>query len=135
MAISQKVRNRVKKRDPRCRGCGSDRPAHIHHITFKSRGGVDEEWNLARLCVDCHGRAHNLKDGDPIHSWELYMALSSERAYSVMALRRGGFTKCCGGCDHRSERDECLVRGGVKVEWDFVCELFRERNPRYGGPP
>lgn len=129
--VRKKIRDAVNKRDPRCRGCGSDGPAHQHHIKFKSRGGVDEEWNLARLCVVCHNRAHNLNDGDAIYSWELYLALSDPRVYSVMALRRAGFNKCCGGCDSRTELDECMVTGD-KVAWSYYCDEYSPRNRRYG---
>ena len=38
-----------------------------HHIIPRSRGGLDNESNLIKLCIDCHGLAHNVdfkrKDG------------------------------------------------------------------------
>lgn len=38
-----------------------------HHIIPKSRGGSDNESNLIKICIDCHGKVHNVnfkrKDG------------------------------------------------------------------------
>ena len=31
----------------------------VHHITFRSQGGSDEESNLMTLCEDCHRKIHN----------------------------------------------------------------------------
>ena len=33
---------------------------HKHHIVPKSRGGSDESYNLVSLCLDCHGKAHDI---------------------------------------------------------------------------
>jgi hypothetical protein len=131
MAITPKVRKLVTERDVRCRGCGSGASAHIHHIIFKSQGGADEPENLARLCVKCHQRAHALHEGEPIYSWELFMALAERGPYSVVALRRSGMDRCCGGCDLRTVEDRCLL-WDQDVTWDYYCESFRRRNPRLG---
>ena len=32
----------------------------IHHIVPKSRGGSDNEGNLINLCLECHGKAHDV---------------------------------------------------------------------------
>lgn len=130
MAIPQKVRAAVTARDPRCRGCGSDRPAHQHHIVFRSRGGSDTEGNLVRLCVRCHQRAHLLHDGDPLYPWEFRLVLDSGKSYSVASLRSSGGLRCCGGCDERTEKDECMLTGET-VAWSHVCGEYRLRAPRY----
>lgn len=31
---------------------------HLHHIKFRSQGGLDEASNLITLCARCHRRAH-----------------------------------------------------------------------------
>lgn len=31
-----------------------------HHIVPRSRGGADDENNLIKICIDCHGKAHNV---------------------------------------------------------------------------
>ena len=131
MAIPPKVRRQVNERDPFCRGCGSENPAHNHHIIFKSRGGTDEAENLARLCVKCHQRTHLLHEGEPIYSWELLMVINERRADTVVALRRSGMDRCCGGCDLRTVDDRCLL-WDQDVTWDYYCESFRRRNPRLG---
>lgn len=37
-----------------CTGRGE----HLHHVTMRSRGGPDEEWNLLDVCTKCHGWIH-----------------------------------------------------------------------------
>src|SRR5690242_8630320 len=57
----------VDRRDQgRCRVCakrceiGSTFANRVerHHVIPRSLGGVDETWNLASLCVDCHDDRH-----------------------------------------------------------------------------
>ena len=44
-----------------CKSCNScDVEIHKHHIIPKSRGGKDSKDNLVDLCVDCHGKAHDV---------------------------------------------------------------------------
>lgn len=31
-----------------------------HHIIPKSRGGLDNEDNIIKVCIECHGKAHNV---------------------------------------------------------------------------
>ena len=33
---------------------------HLHHIVPKSKGGTDESSNLIKLCLDCHGKVHDI---------------------------------------------------------------------------
>jgi 5-methylcytosine-specific restriction endonuclease McrA len=42
----------------RCQFCGYRQELHIHHVQFRSEGGVDESWNLLTLCSDCHNAVH-----------------------------------------------------------------------------
>ena len=44
-----------------CKHCNSSvSELHKHHIIPKSRGGVDSPENLISLCLDCHGKAHDV---------------------------------------------------------------------------
>jgi 5-methylcytosine-specific restriction endonuclease McrA len=43
-----------------CPGC-SKAADHVHHITYRSRGGGDEDWNLTCLCQAHH--LHGVHDG------------------------------------------------------------------------
>jgi hypothetical protein len=51
---------RLFKRDgwrcrmPGCRGRGFG--LHGHHVVFRSRGGSDDDWNVAAECSACHGQ-------------------------------------------------------------------------------
>lgn len=40
-------------------GCVADQ-LHKHHIVPKSRGGNDSPENLILLCLECHGKAHDV---------------------------------------------------------------------------
>ena len=55
---------RVLARDGyKCRHCGW-RQTSVHHVIFRSEGGLDEPWNLVCLCLKCH---------DAIHRYELFI--------------------------------------------------------------
>ncbi len=44
-----------------CNSCKTEEvELHKHHIVPRSRGGSDEVNNLVDLCVDCHGKAHDV---------------------------------------------------------------------------
>ncbi len=65
------VRSEVLSRDRyRCRGCLYN-SGEVHHILFRSQGGLDEAWNLITLCPSCHRRAHGT-NGKQIHPEVLY---------------------------------------------------------------
>ena len=56
--MNQGLRLEVLERDRwRCRGC-SAQVGELHHIKFRSQGGLDEASNLITLCPSCHRRAH-----------------------------------------------------------------------------
>jgi hypothetical protein len=72
-------RYRIFERDGwRCRvpGCTARRNLQVHHVTFRSRGGSDDDANLAVLCATHHLqgihrerlRCHALPDG--LLAWE-----------------------------------------------------------------
>lgn len=58
MAIPKRLRYEVLRRDNHaCRYCGAKAPfaeLHVDHVIPRSRGGVDEAWNLTAACVDCN---------------------------------------------------------------------------------
>jgi len=41
-----------------CANCESTTDLHIHHIVPISLGGANKPSNMARLCSDCHAKAH-----------------------------------------------------------------------------
>ena len=54
----------------RCRHCGFRSTLHIHHVIFRSAGGVDEEYNLITLCTKCH---------DDLHAGRLELIIEPDR--------------------------------------------------------
>jgi 5-methylcytosine-specific restriction endonuclease McrA len=44
-----------------------------HHKKYRSRGGSDEEINIALLCMECHKAVHNAEENTKryrTHSWQ-----------------------------------------------------------------
>ena len=60
-ALCQHVleRDRWRCRNPQC---NSRNNLHVHHITFRSQQGPDEDWNLCTLCMFCHTGIHDEVD-------------------------------------------------------------------------
>lgn len=57
--IPRPVRSQVAARDhSRCRGCGTNRDLHLHHIQYRSQGGDHVPHNLVTLCFHCHTLVH-----------------------------------------------------------------------------
>lgn len=60
--IAHAVRAAVDARDHyRCRCCGREKgwlSLHRHHLTYRSRGGVDSTENECLLCALCHALLH-----------------------------------------------------------------------------
>ncbi len=52
----------MSKRRKRCESCKvlTDY-REAHHIVPVSLGGSDEKSNIIRLCIDCHGKIHNVQ--------------------------------------------------------------------------
>jgi len=44
-----------------CKGKHRDSKLEVHHLTFRSQGGSDEESNLITLCHTCHKNLHSRK--------------------------------------------------------------------------
>lgn len=57
-----RIRRRVRERDKSCRFCGTARNLHVHHVTYRSQGGSDEDSNLITLCFEHHALVHTDKD-------------------------------------------------------------------------
>lgn len=63
--VGKSARKSVLQRDQyTCKGCGLFSPSGenltIDHMTPKSRGGVNAQWNLQVLCYDCNIRKADL---------------------------------------------------------------------------
>ena len=53
------LRRKVLARDRhQCKACGGSERLHVHHIVFRSQGGLTREENLTSACVSCHGLIH-----------------------------------------------------------------------------
>ncbi|MBI3079844.1 MAG: HNH endonuclease, partial [candidate division NC10 bacterium] len=70
--------HRIFERDGwRCRvpGCSSRRSLQVHHVIYRSRGGGDEDDNLAVLCALCryrhkaHYADHRIMPTSPVRCW------------------------------------------------------------------
>lgn len=124
------LRKQVQERDGRCRGCGAGNPSEVHHIKFRSQGGRDELRNLVWLCGGCHRAAHGLS-GRKIAAWELFLVLHMN-IQTVTVMRRRELDRVCGGCEYRTEMDECMVWDHA-VDWDYTCDVWKRRNRRMYG--
>ena len=48
----------------RCRSCQLRSNLHVHHIVFRSQGGLDDDKNLITVCNSCHEGIHTaIQDG------------------------------------------------------------------------
>ena len=56
------VYKKIVEEEPYCRLCGSTSYLHIHHIYYRSQGGLTIPENLIRLCDSCHKKVHSNKD-------------------------------------------------------------------------
>lgn len=121
------LRKQVTDRDRACRGCGST-PREVHHIKFRSQGGRDELGNLVWLCNGCHRAAHGTAGHKKISGWELSLVLQLNVS-TVTVLRKRELDRVCGGCEYRTERNECMV-WDHDVDWDYTCDVWKRRNRR-----
>ena len=121
------LRKEVKDRDRGCRGCGGITQSEVHHIKFRSQGGKDKADNLIWLCGDCHRSAHNTGRGY-IAAWELSLVLHMN-IQTVTVMRKRELDRVCGGCEYRTERNECMV-WDHDVDWDYTCDVWTRRNRR-----
>jgi HNH endonuclease len=59
-ATPEWLRRTILARDHhRCQACGADGPLHVHHIVFRSQGGLTRDDNLVTTCLACHGLIHS----------------------------------------------------------------------------
>lgn len=109
--------------------CALGYTTQIHHITFRSQGGPDEEWNLITLCGSCHGWAHGLRpDRGQLQGWYLYLIL-------LLHLPPGGLIPghiksqpVCFSCQRYSQDGYCQL-WEEHYAWDYVCNNWKMRNP------
>lgn len=52
----------IVEREKWCRLCGGTFGLHIHHILYRSQGGLTKKENLIRLCDRCHRLVHSNKN-------------------------------------------------------------------------
>lgn len=51
----------IANEEPYCMLCGSTNWLQIHHIYYRSQGGLTVKKNLIRLCQRCHQMVHSNK--------------------------------------------------------------------------
>lgn len=56
------VYKKIVENEPYCQMCGSTYFLQIHHIYYRSQGGLTVPKNLIRLCAKCHSLVHSNKD-------------------------------------------------------------------------
>lgn len=57
----KEVYQRIAEEQPYCQLCGGTNMLEIHHIYYRSQGGLNDERNLIRLCKNCHMMVHGNK--------------------------------------------------------------------------
>lgn len=55
------IYKQIVEKEPYCQLCGSCYELHIHHIIYRSQGGLTIPENLIRLCGRCHRLVHSNK--------------------------------------------------------------------------
>jgi hypothetical protein len=131
--VKASIRKQVQERDRMCRGCGSGSPSEVHHIKYRSAGGMDTLANLVWLCGDCHRDAHSTGRGETIEGWELSLVVDQD-VPTVLTLRKRGMDRVCGGCEFRTNDDRCMV-WDREVTWDLTCGSWARRNRRMENAP
>ena len=83
----KEVYKQIVEKEPYCQLCGSCYELHIHHIYYRSQGGLTIPENLIRLCGRCHRLVHSNK--------KLWQPRLIERQHSIYGnfnegkIRRG----------------------------------------------
>ncbi len=57
----KKIYETIAEEEPYCMLCGSTNWLQIHHIFYRSQGGLTIKKNLIRLCKKCHDMVHTNK--------------------------------------------------------------------------
>lgn len=60
--IPVELRATVRKRDGQCCWWCGGQAREVHHVNYRSEGGLDEENNLVLLCFHCHQMVHSSKE-------------------------------------------------------------------------
>ena len=55
---------------PACEECGSTKWLEMHHVIYRSQGGLTEPDNLVLLCKRCHGERHGERVVDSEPMWK-----------------------------------------------------------------
>lgn len=60
--IPDALRSKILRLDKKkCRFCRSSSSLHLHHVIYRSEGGLHQESNLLTLCLSCHDIVHSDK--------------------------------------------------------------------------
>jgi 5-methylcytosine-specific restriction endonuclease McrA len=87
--IPVEIRIRIKQRDGFCcRWCGKP-GQEVHHVHYRSEGGLNEDSNLIYLCMTCHARAHSSKEAyKPLLLATLWLHYVEGKVLSVPSVAR-----------------------------------------------
>lgn len=131
MTLKKATVRLVKERDKGCVFCARSE-THLHHITYRSRGGKDEDWNLISVCATHHEWVHKINYPE----WLLHLVARSARPLPIVLyaldtnppLRAAPGTlreqvRCCLSCDRRDETGVCTL-WEHNVDWDYSCDYW-----------
>lgn len=88
--IPDEIRKAVLKRDKnRCRFCRTNDALHLHHVIYRSSGGVHVEHNLITLCNWHHSLIHSNKNRyQPLCLGVLWLSIVENRHLTIPQLER-----------------------------------------------
>ena len=84
---SKEVYKKIVDEQHYCQLCGSANWLEIHHIYYRSQGGLNDERNLIRLCKKCHEMVHSNKD-----KWQKFLLEIQYKKYGFFEQK--DVTKC-----------------------------------------
>lgn len=97
----KKYKNNFEKmlfgKEDKCFACGVDGNIHYHHVVPLSLGGVNNPFNLVRLCEDCHNKLHGIKKVDSYRKYGIY-----QKDEKLKKMAEGRFCFNCLGKDDLS---------------------------------
>tara|TARA_R110000772_G_C13003070_1_gene408454 strand:+ start:124 stop:519 length:396 start_codon:yes stop_codon:yes gene_type:complete len=82
-----------------------------HHIVPRSRGGSDDKSNLINLCINCHGKAHDV-------------SFSNNRG----GLIKEGVIKCKDNC----KQGKNWLENNEKFYMDKMMDLYEKDEVKFG---
>lgn len=88
--IPDKVRKAVLKRDRnRCRFCRTADALHLHHVVYRSSGGLHVEHNLITLCNRHHSEVHSDKKRyQPLCLGVLWLSMVDNKHITIPQFER-----------------------------------------------